>query len=477
MKKRMLSPIVKEVDADLETPVSAFLKLQGLGARFLLESAEKGERMGRFSFIGLESCEVLEIKKDRMIFGGQKILFNKDNFLAKLRSILFADEIVTDPLLSPFLGGWIGFLSYDLVRFFEDLPVRLPGSEESLLGILFLVKDILVFDHLKHKAKVISLVRPGEDPDISRKKIEKVVEALRGAIEDSAKIEGSGDHRFPVSNFTKDEFKQAVIKAKEYIFAGDIFQVVLSQKWTGETSASAFDVYRKLRMINPSPYIFYLDFNDFQMVGSSPEALVALKRKKATLHPIAGTKPRGKNSEEDELFNEELFKSKKEQAEHVMLVDLARNDLGKVCLPHTIKVSRNMELEKYSHVMHLVSEVEGELAPQYDALDLLKAVYPAGTVTGAPKIRAMEIIEELEKTRRDFYSGAVGYIGLDGSMDLCIAIRQIVCKGEQYFLQAGAGIVADSDPEMEYRETLHKMEGLYQALKTAVGRDNDPAYR
>ena len=241
--------------------------------------------------------------------------------------------------------------------------------------------------------------------------------------------------------------------------------------------ASAFDIYRKLRMINPSPYMFFLDFEDFQLVGSSPEALVTLKHGKATLHPIAGTRPRGENPEEDERLAGELYKSEKERAEHVMLVDLARNDLGRVCLPHTVKVKQKMQLEKYSHVMHLVSQVEGILNPDLDSLDLLRAVYPAGTVTGAPKIRAMEIIEELEKTRRALYSGAVGYIGLDGNMDLCIAIRMIIRQQQHYYLQAGAGIVADSEPLFEYQETLNKMEGLYQAVKMAGGGDHDLAYR
>ena len=281
----------------------------------------------------------------------------------------------------------------------------------------------------------------------------------------------------PRSNFKKREFEKIVAKAKEYILAGDVFQVVLSQRFSGETSATPFEIYRKLRMINPSPYMFFVDFNDFQLIGSSPEALVKLNKDTASLHPIAGTRPRGKSPQEDIRLAAELFQSEKERAEHVMLVDLARNDLGKVCFPHTIKLEEKMNLEKYSHVMHLVSEVRGTLDPKFDALDLFKATFPAGTVTGAPKIRAMEIIEELEGIRRGPYSGAVGYFGLDGNMDMCIAIRMIIQQKGKYYLQAGAGIVADSIPSAEYRETLNKMAGLDQAIKMSEEKENDIAHR
>lgn len=468
MKKKRLFPVWHEIDVDLETPVSAFLKLKKLGAQFLLESVEKGEQIGRYSFIGLKPTACLKIEKEKLSLDDKVIPISKDNFVPKLRELLFAYELRPEPGLPPFIGGWIGYLGYDLVRFFESIPDACPSAIDLPEGILYLVKDVLVFDHLKHRAKVVSLCSSNLEAEKKSQEKEKLIQQLQLPWEESRlSTQGQPGPHEPVANFGKKEFEGVVRKAKEYILAGDIFQVVLSHRYAGITSTSPFDVYRKLRMINPSPYMFYLDFQDFRLIGSSPEALVTLKNRKANLCPIAGTRPRGRTLEEDQSLEKELFQSEKEKAEHVMLVDLARNDLGKVCLPHSIKLHEVMSLERYSHVMHLVSKVEGTLNDRFDALDLFQAAFPAGTVTGAPKIRAMEIIDELEKIRRGPYSGAVGYFGLDGNMDLCIAIRMIVHQGDRYYLQAGAGIVADSLPEFEYKETLNKMEGLYQAVKQA----------
>lgn len=472
-----LVPVWREIGVDLETPISAFLKLQKSGAKFLLESVEKGEKLGRYSFIGLNPSSTLRIKEENISLNGQEISFQKKDFLQKLREILFAYRVIPDHELPPFLGGWVGYLSYDIIRFFEALPTYRCSDLDMPWGILYLVKDLLVFDHIKHRAKVLTLKNPEEKNHNAQERIERIVQAINSPLSLGMINQKTIHPKKPQSNFKKKEFEKMVSRAKEYILAGDIYQVVLSQRFSGETPASPLHTYRKLRMINPSPYMFYLDFNDFQLIGSSPEALVRLNKEKATLHPIAGTRPRGNNAQEDNQLAEELFQSEKERAEHVMLVDLARNDLGRVCLPHTIKVQEKMNLEKYSHVMHLVSEVKGTLDSHFDSLDLFGATFPAGTVTGAPKIRAMEIIEELEKTRRGPYSGGVGYFGLDGNMDMCIAIRMIIHQKGKYYLQAGAGVVADSVPSMEYRETLNKIAGLYQAIKMAEERKDDPADR
>lgn len=464
-----LTPVWREIGVDLETPVSAFLKLQKIGANILLESVEKGEKLGRYSFIGLNPSSTLIIRKGKMFLDGREIRFQKKDFLKKLREILFSYKVNSGQELPPFLGGWIGYLGYDAIRFFETLPFQLPDDLKFPDGILYLVKDILVFDHLRHRAKVVTLLNSQEEAQEAVERMENIIQAMKAPLTLKNEIQISIQEQKPLSNFKKKEFEKIVERAKEYILAGDIFQVVLSQRLSGEACSSPFETYRKLRMINPSPYMFFLDFNDFQLIGSSPEALVRLDKNTASLHPIAGTRPRGKTPQEDSLFKEELYQSEKEKAEHVMLVDLARNDLGKVCLPYTIKVKEKMNLEKYSHVMHLVSEVTGKLDPQYDALDLFQAAFPAGTVTGAPKIRAMEIIEELEKVRRGPYSGGVGYFGLDGNMDMCIAIRMIVHQKNRYHLQAGAGIVADSIPSFEYEEIMSKMAGLLQAVSISEG--------
>lgn len=468
-----LVPVWKEIVVDLETSVSAFLKLRKMGAKVLLESKEKGETIGRYSFIGLNPSSTLKIEEEKIVVDNQKIYFQRQDFLERFREILFSFEVTSDSKLPPFLGGWIGYLGYDVSRFFEILPSSLSTNLILPDALFYLVREILVFDHLKHKAKIIILAENQKNQDDALKRINHIIHALNHPLDSKNKKKITAKKGVPQSNFRKEEFEKAVEKSKEYILAGDIFQVVLSQRFSGKTSSSPFQIYRALRTINPSPYMFFLDLEDFQLIGSSPETLTKLTHGKASVRPIAGTRQRGKTPDEDIRLEKELLSNEKEIAEHVMLVDLARNDLGKVCLPHSIKISEKMKLEKYSHVMHLASEVTGALNPNYDVLDLLEATFPAGTVTGAPKIRAMEIIDELDKVKRGPYAGAVGYFGLDGNMDMCIAIRMIIYKKGKYFLQAGAGIVADSIPSAEFRETLNKMKALYQAIQLSEEKKND----
>jgi anthranilate synthase component 1 len=415
-----LSSISMEIPADLETPVSAYLKLRPLGANVLLESIVRGERVGRYSMIGVGALLRLTVEKGKCRI--TNCAWEEEFAVSKLGGPLevmryLSEKVKLDSVDDdiPFLTGAIGYLSYDIVRSFEKLPDHSredTGFPEMHLEI---PESVVVFDHAKRR----------------------------------------------------EEFEEMVRKGKEYIRAGDIFQVVLSQRLEGESEAEPIQIYRALRMLNPSPYMFYFDWGSCQMIGSSPEALVTLNDGTAMVRPIAGTRPRGATPDEDAQLTQELTNDVKEKAEHIMLVDLGRNDLGRVCEFGSVKVTDLMKVEYYSHVMHMVSTVEGRLAKDRDMFDLLRAAFPAGTVTGAPKIRAMEIIEELEKARRGPYAGSVGYFDLRGNMDLCITIRTIVIKDHRYYLQAGAGIVFDSDPYREYRETLDKLGALARAIEIA----------
>jgi len=465
-KKKKLTPVVKEILVDMDTPVTAFLKLQDKGAIFLLESVEKEERVGRYSIIGFKASHVLKIIDEKIWLNGAEMSSSREDFMTTMRDIFYRNEVKQESIRSPFVGGWIGYFGYGIARFFENIPSRLTPNSGLPEGIFHFVKETVIFDHFKKTAEIIALIDTESDHQKAQKRVEEIAREMAIPYKKKAGRKKPVTSA-PYSNFTERAFKRAVERALGYIFAGDVFQVVLSQKFTGNTSSHPFDIYRMLRSINPSPYMFYLNFDDFQLIGSSPEALVKLKDGTAMIRPIAGTRPRGKTHEDDIYLARELLHDDKENAEHIMLVDLARNDLGKVCLPHSIKVEEKMIVERYSHVMHLVSEVKGSLNPGCDALELFKAAFPAGTVTGAPKIRAMEIIEELEKEKRGPYSGAVGYFGLDGNTDLCIAIRMIVFQRGMYSIQAGAGIVADSIPANEYRETLDKMAGMFQAVKAS----------
>jgi anthranilate synthase component 1 len=475
-EKANLVPVFRELPGDLETPVSAFLKLQGNSPCFLLESVERGEQLGRYSFIGtnpsltlkasLLQAEVVRQGKSEFISLNQG-----QDALHLVQELLSQHRVAAASGLPRFFGGAVGYMSYDMVRCFERLPE--PDRDElDLPDCLFLFTDTLViFDHVRHRIQVISNARIHGEASLAYEeavaKIDALIDALsRRLIQATSQVSKSCQAGLE-SNFTPEQFCTAVKAAKEFIAAGDIFQVVLAQRLHRRTSAKPFSIYRALRMLNPSPYMFYLDFGAFQLIGSSPEMLVKSEEGKAETRPIAGTRPRGKSEAEDKALIEQLLADPKERAEHVMLVDLGRNDLGRVCRYSTVKVPLYMSIEKYSHVIHIVSSVLGDLMEGQDAFGLLRAAFPAGTVSGAPKIRAMEIINELERLKRGPYAGAVGYFSFNGNMDTCITIRTIVMKGDSVYLQAGAGIVADSEPIVEYYETLSKIGALEQAVSLA----------
>jgi len=450
-----------DIAADLDTPVSAYLKLEPFKPRFLLESVEGGERLARYSFIGFGDC--LEVRLDHagLRVGGEKkpAPGSRDALLAELRAAL---RLAPRPLPGmpgvPLPGGLVGVSAYDLVRFFERLPARarpdLPVPDACYLA----PKSFLVFDHV---TRGMALLHAG--PESERKLLRaEIIRALRGPLPPRRRRIRIAP---PVPSLTRDEFLAGVARTKEYIAAGDVYQLVLSVRFMGEGSLDPFETYRALRLLNPSPYLYYGDFGDFTVVGSSPEALVKLNAGRAQLRPIAGTRPRAEDPEEDLARERELLADAKEGAEHVMLVDLARNDLGRVARAGSVHVDPYRVIERYSHVMHIVSGVAGELAPEHDMFDLFAAAFPAGTLVGAPKVRAMEIIDELEPVRRGLYGGTYGYFGHGGDMDQAITIRTLVFAGDRYVYQAGAGIVADSSPEAEHEEVLAKSAALARALK------------
>ncbi len=486
-----LVPVYTELPADLETPVSVYLKLRGQDESFLLESVEGGERLARYSFIGASPSRVFTARGNQVTLRNHTQTMHSSladlrehDPLDTLRAVMRQYCAVPVPGLPRFVGGAVGFLSYDMVRHFERIRTtptlpRLTGEGEGggeEPDAFFLLTDSLVaFDHVKQRLLVIANAFVDGDPeaayDDAVRRIETMVARLRQPLPVPASYFSADGHALE-SNVTPAEFAEKVRRAQEHIAAGDIFQVVLSQQFRRETNAEAFDIYRALRRLNPSPYMFFLDFGEVQFVGSSPEMLVRLEEGTAQLNPIAGTRRRGANEADDARLEAELCADPKERAEHVMLVDLGRNDLGRVCEFGSVTVPEYMVVERYSHVMHLVSRVIGHLRAGLDAFDLLKATFPAGTVSGAPKARAMEIIDELEGTRRGPYAGAVGYFGFptanqQGNMDFCITIRTIVMRGRQAVIQAGAGIVADSVPEQEHQECVNKARALAEAIRMA----------
>ncbi len=452
-----------DIAADLDTPVSAYLKLRDLKPRFLLESVEGGERLARYSFLGFG--DALEVRLDSRNFSiGGELLERPQNqmdYLNLLRRALAAAPRPA-PLVEglPFSGGLVGVSGYDVVRLFERLP-RCTAPQTGIPEAAFTApSSALVFDHLTRR---VALLHDG--PDAERKDLRKqVIKLLRGAIPSNSNTTSTSP---AVGSMSDKQFVERVEACKEYIAAGDIYQIVLSVLFRGESNVSPFEVYRALRLLNPSPYMFFLEFGDLKVVGSSPEALVKLNGRAASLRPIAGTLPRGATPEEDRENEISLLADPKESAEHVMLVDLARNDLGRVAVAGSVHVDPYRAIERYSHVMHIVSGVQGELAPEYDAFDLFAASFPAGTLVGAPKVRAMEIIEEMEEIGRGLYAGTAGYYGSGGDMDQAITIRTLVFNGNEYSYQAGAGLVADSVPEREFQEVLAKSAILRRALEIA----------
>ncbi|MEX2600728.1 MAG: anthranilate synthase component I [Balneolaceae bacterium] len=467
-------PVSRRMLADVMTPVSVFLSIRDDASYpFLLESVEGGEQLARYSFLGRNPYQVL-------IFDGEEVRLERDgeseqpegDYFDVLRQLTTAFREPDLPDLPRLTGGAVGFSSYDTVREVEDLP-DVPEQDVPLPEAIWAFYDeIIAFDHVKQQLVLMKTVFLDEDTDLeaawgnANESLKKLEESLKQVQTAASSIELEKEKLS--SNITKERFKEMVQKAREYIYEGDIFQVVLSQRFEVPYKGDRFMLYRALRMVNPSPYLFYLDFDGFSLIGSSPEVLVRVQHEKAQLLPIAGTRPRGKTQEEDLAFEEDLKNDPKEVAEHIMLVDLGRNDLSRVCEAGSVVLERNQVIERYSHVMHIVSDVSGTLQPGMSSVDALMQCFPAGTVSGAPKIRAMEIIDEMEPTKRGPYAGAVGYFDFSGNMDTCIAIRTMVATDDRIFIQAGAGIVADSDPEMEYEETRNKAGALVEALGLAL---------
>ncbi|MEK6641744.1 MAG: anthranilate synthase component I [Nitrospirota bacterium] len=476
-KEGNLVPLYREILADYETPVSAFAKIDHGPSAYLLESIEGGEKWARYSFLGSGSpIVVYEDRGDLLVVQGtrKKRIPSRGNPLERLREMMESYRPVTMPDLPPFVGGAVGYLSYDMVRTFEDLAAR-QKDPLNLPDFAFLLTDtLLIFDNVSQKIKVVATAH------VTTKGARGIKAAYRSATE---RIERTitrlkrplrrtrlHRRRKPVvftANMSKPDFEKMVMRTKEYIRAGDIVQAVLSQRWEANVQAPSLQLYRALRVVNPSPYMYYLRIAGVELVGSSPETLVRCEDGVISVRPIAGTRRRGVNPEEDQQMEQRLLADEKERAEHVMLVDLGRNDVGRVAKPGSVTVDSLMHVERYSHVMHIVSNVTGQLDESKTSYDVLRACFPAGTVSGAPKIRAMEIIDELEPTRRGPYAGAVGYFSFSGNMDMCINIRTVVVKNHQAFIQAGAGIVADSNPEHEYEETCNKAKAMMKAVELA----------
>ncbi len=455
-----LVPVCRDIQADLETPVSAYLKIARGNYSFLLESVEGGERLARYSFIGTEPLFVLRTGNENPV--DPLNLVEKE--LAQFRPVSIAG-------LPRFHGGMVGYLSYEAACHFERLPCPDRDPQGLPESVLMLADTLLVFDHVTHKIKVVSHAHVDGDVDTAYREATHRIDDLVNRLEEpmhSETLKNAPPHESEASsNFSPAEFEALVSQAKEYIYAGDVIQTVLSQRLARRTYAHPFAIYRALRSINPSPYMYYLHLGDFYIAGASPELLVRVEDGIVSTHPIAGTRRRGKDAVEDTALEEELRHDEKERAEHIMLVDLGRNDIGRISEPGTVEVTQLMDVERYSHVMHLVSHVQGRLRAGLSQFDALRSCFPAGTVSGAPKIRAMEIIAELEREQRGPYAGAVGYFDFSGNLDTAITIRTIIIKNNLAYIQAGAGIVADSVPEREYQESLNKAQALLAAIDQA----------
>ncbi|MEJ5228023.1 anthranilate synthase component I [Thermodesulfovibrio sp.] len=474
-KKYNVIPLYKEIIADLDTPVGAFLKLNRRPS-FLLESVQGGEKWGRYSIIGIEPAVLIKANGNKINIhkGETKESYENAEPFTFLKEFFSQYIPYINPELPRFFGGMVGYISYDTVKLFEKVPELSKPSIDMADIFLMVPETLLIFDNLKQSIKIVyNAFIEGNVSFIYSKAIDKINQLI-------SDLKRHSDERFRTylnvpkreskslntfhSNFSKDEFISAVKKAKDYVLSGDVVQVVISQRFETETKAHPFDTYRILRIINPSPYMFYIDTGSDHLVGSSPEILVRLEDERVIVRPIAGTRPRGKNEEEDSAFERELLSDEKEIAEHIMLVDLGRNDVGRVAELGSVNVTELMTIERYSHVMHIVSNVEGKLRKGLDMFDVFMSCFPAGTVTGAPKVRAMQIIEELEPTRRGPYAGAIGYFGFGGNMDMCIGIRMLTIKDNRVYVQAGAGVVADSVPEKEYEETVNKAKAMLKTI-------------
>ncbi|NKB82386.1 MAG: anthranilate synthase component I [Nitrospirales bacterium] len=475
--KGNLIPIYREIFADLETPVSAFSKINAGPTAFLFESVEGGERWARYSFLG-NKAKVILWEHDNQLYvqKGRKITHMPlgQNPLDHIQQLMEPYQPVPVPGLPPFIGGAVGYMGFDLVQYFEPIPPR-DKEDLRLPQLAFLLTDTLViFDNVTHKIKVVAnAYLTGQTVALRKKayldathRIEQMITQLKKPLRQSPPPPRPQPPRF-TSNMNQPDFEKMVLRIKEYIQAGDIVQAVVSQRWKTRIHCAPLDIYRALRILNPSPYMFYLRIAGVELVGSSPEILVNCQEEQVIVRPIAGTRRRGDTPEQDQALEAELLSDTKEQAEHVMLVDLGRNDVGRVAQFATVRVDPFMKVERYSHVMHIVSQVTGDLERPHSVYDVMKACFPAGTVSGAPKVRAMQIIEELEPSRRGPYAGATGYFSFSGNMDTCINIRTIVIKNQQAYIQAGAGIVADSDPTKEYEETWNKAQAMMKGIELA----------
>ena len=470
-------PVCKEIVADLLTPVSAFLKIaEHSDYAFLLESVEGGEHVGRYSFLGKDPFLVVRAQNGRTVIERAGTTEEcPGSFIATVRKLMADFRAPYVPHLPRFTGGAVGYLTYDAAEWFEPVPSASgmldgPGPATDLATFM-LFDTVLAFDHAQHRLLLIANARVTADDDLEAlyqfacTRIQFLEAELERSL--SANRAAPGGAVTLRSNMTREQYEENVRTAKEHIAAGDIYQVVLSQRFEADVDADPFTVYRALRHVNPSPYMYFLRLGGLAIVGASPEMLVRVEGRRALTHPIAGTRPRGTSAEEDQRLGEELKRNEKERSEHVMLVDLGRNDLGRVCDYGTVRVPQFMALERYSHVMHLVSIVEGRLAEDRDRLDALASCFPAGTVSGAPKVRAMEIVAALEPARRGVYAGAIGYLDFAGNLDFCITIRTVVMTDGKAYVQAGAGIVADSNPTAEYEETRDKAKAVVRALELA----------
>ncbi len=473
-KRATFVPVVKELVADLLTPVSAFLKVaEHSDYAFLLESVEGGEHVGRYSFLGKDPFLILRGRNGQTVMERAGVTTDADKpFVDTLRELMNSFQSPFVPGLPRFTGGAVGYFGYETAAWFEPTAARAGAGPSIGDDAGFMVFDtVLAFDHVQHRILLISNARISPDEDLRSlyqfacAKIEFLQSELERAL--SLKRPAGGEDVTLTPNMSQDDYESIVKRAKEYIAAGDIYQVVLSRRFEAEVSVDAFTVYRALRHVNPSPYMFFIRMGERSIVGASPEMLVRVEGRHAVTHPIAGTRRRGATDEEDQRLAEELKRNEKERAEHVMLVDLGRNDIGRVCDYGTVRVPTFMALEKYSHVMHMVSVVEGQLAEGRDRLDALVSCFPAGTVSGAPKVRAMQIINELEPSGRGLYAGAVGYLDFAGNLDFCIAIRSILLEHGKAFIQSGGGIVADSNPTAEFEETRDKARAMIRALELA----------
>jgi anthranilate synthase component 1 len=478
-----LIPVYREILADTETPVSAFKKIDQGQYSYLLESVEGGEKWARYCFLGTQPMLVMQSKGRRvkLIKNGHQESFETDNPLQVLKELMARYQPVNVEGLPRFFGGAVGYIGYDMVRFFENLPDSCTDDMDLPDAVFIFTDTILIFDNVSLTIKVVSNVHLDGSQNLEEayqqalQRIDDLIVRLRKpdiTCSLLGKAAPSSELKLKFSsNISRAQYIEIVNRAKEYIRAGDILQVVPSQRLSTSLTVPAFDIYRALRSINPSPYMFYLKLDDITVVGSSPEVLVRTEDGQIELRPIAGTRPRGQDELEDNRLEQDLLCDEKERAEHLMLVDLGRNDVGRVAEVGSVEVTEFMVVERYSHVMHLVSNVKGRLQKGKDAFDVLAVCFPAGTVSGAPKIRAMEIIDELEPTRRGLYAGAIGYFSFSGNMDTCITIRTIVIKDKVAYVQAGGGIVADSVPEGEYQETLNKAQALLRAIEMAGIRE------